>query len=145
MKKSLATLLLVFLAACGGGGGDSVTQPEAAAAPLPTDLTASEQFTQKTQGLALSDFYAVSFGELLKRSPESMVSSSLDDIYPLDSARLNDWSEGYQDETWVLYQLALDALHTYDRSALDADGQLEYDIYDWWLQDTLAAPSAHAA
>ena len=138
MKKSLATLLLLILSACGGGGGNSAAQPEVASAPLPTDLTATEQFTQKTQGLALPDYYAVSFGELLRRSPESMVSSSLDDIYPLFAARLNNWSENYQDETWAIYQLALDALHTYDRSSLNVEGQLEYDIYDWWLQDALA-------
>ena len=134
MKKSLATLLLVFLSACGGGGADPVTQPQAS----PPDQTASEKFAQDIQSLALPDFYAVSFGELIKRTPETVVTSTLDDIYPLDAARLNDWSEEYQDETWAMYQLALDKLNTYDRSGFDADGHLEYDIYEWWLQDAVA-------
>jgi uncharacterized protein (DUF885 family) len=134
MKKSLATLSLVILSACGGGGADPVTQPEAS----PTDQTGSEKFAQDIQSLALPDFYAVSFGELIKRTPETVVTSTLDDIYPLDAARLNDWSDEYQDETWAMYQLALDKLNTYDRSGFDADGELEYDIYEWWLQDAVA-------
>jgi len=137
MKKSFATLVLVFLSACGGGGGGG-SAPPPPPPPPPPDPTALEQFTQDIQNLTLTNFYDVSFGGLIKRSPETVVTLTLDDTYPLDEARLNDWSPAYKTDTWAMYQLALDKLLTYDSSALSADGQLEYDIYEWYLQDALA-------
>jgi len=133
MEKSLAALLLVCLSACGGGGSGSTV----AVQPPPTGLTDVEQFTQDIQGLTLSDFYHVSFGGLLKRTPESVVASTLEDVYPLDEATLNDWTQQYSADTWTIYQLALNMLQTYDRSVLSPDEQLNYDVYEWYLQDVL--------
>ncbi|MEQ9561193.1 MAG: hypothetical protein RLN69_01635, partial [Woeseiaceae bacterium] len=36
-----------------------------------------------------------------------------------------------------MYQVALDALAQHDRSVLDADEQLTYDVFEWHLQDTV--------
>jgi uncharacterized protein (DUF885 family) len=36
-----------------------------------------------------------------------------------------------------MHQVVLDALLTYDRSALDADAQLTFDVYQWHLQDVI--------
>ncbi len=134
MKKSFAALVLVFLSACGGGGG-AVTPPPPP--PLPPTQSAIEVFNQSIQNLALDDFYQVSFGGLLSRTPESLISSTLDDIYPLDFARLNDLTPIYRSDTWTMYQLSLDKLYSYDRSILSADEQLDYDVYEWYLQDVL--------
>ena len=137
MKKSFAALLLICLSACGGGGSGSTVAAQPPPPPPPTGLTAIEQFTQDIQGLTLSDFYQVSFGGLLKRSPESVVTSTLENIYPLDEATLNDWTPQYSADTWTIYQLAVDKLRTYDRSVLSPDEQLNYDVYEWYLQDVL--------
>jgi len=94
-------------------------------------------FTASIQGLTLTDFYQVSFGGLLSRSPETLVTTALDDIYPQVQARINDWSPQFRTDTWTIYQLALDKLLTYDRSTLSADEQLNYDVYEWYLQDFL--------
>ena len=128
MKKSSAVLVLVFLSACGGGSSST---------PPPPTVSSIEAFTQSIQNLTLDDFYHVSFGGLLSRSPETLVSSALDDIYPQAGVRLNDWSLGYRADTWTIYQLALDKLLTYDRSTLSVGEQLNYDVYLWYLQDFL--------
>jgi uncharacterized protein (DUF885 family) len=137
MKKSFATLVLMILSACGGGGGGGGSPPPPPPPPPPPDPTAVEQFTQDIQNLTLTNFYDVSFGGLIRRSPETVISLTLDDVYPLENARLNDWSPAFKTDTWTMYQLAIDKLGTYDRSALNTDGQLEYDIYEWYLQDAL--------
>ena len=134
MKRSLAALILVLVSACGGGSGSTVAvQPP----PPPAGLTDIEQFTQDIQSLTLNNFYDVSFGGLLRRTPESVVTSTLEDIYPLDEATLNDWTPQYRADTWTMYQLALDTLGSYDRSMLSLDGQINYDVYEWYLQDVL--------
>ena len=134
MKKSFVAVVFVLLIACGGGGGSAVPPP-----PPPSGLTAIEQFTQNIEGKTLSGFFDAAFAGLLARSPESVVASTLESIIPLDSLRLNDWSETYRNDTATLFQLAMDKLLTYDRSALNADGQLEYDIFEWYLQDHIDA------
>jgi uncharacterized protein (DUF885 family) len=137
MKKSLAALVFVFLTACGGGGGGG-TAPPPPPPPPPPDPTAIEQFTADIQGLTLTDFYQVSFGGLLNRTPESVVTLGLEAVYPTPLARINDLSESYQDDTYTMYQIALDKLATYDRTALSPEEQLNYDVYDWYLNDKLA-------
>ena len=137
MKRSLAALILVLVSACGGGGSGSTVAMQPPPPPPPTGLTDIEQFTQDIQGLTLNNFYDVSFGGLLSRTPESVVTSTLEDVYPLDEATLNDWTPQYRADTWTMYQVALDTLGSYDRSMLSLDGQINYDVYEWYLQDVL--------
>jgi uncharacterized protein (DUF885 family) len=134
MKKSLITgLLLLVLGACGGGGNNAQQPPTVP--PPPT--TASEQLASDLQGLSLNDYYDVSIGALVQRSPETIIWRSLLDVYPPAAATLDSLSDGYRRETFAMYQVALDALLTYDRSTLDAEGQLDYDVYEWFLQDVV--------
>ena len=79
----------------------------------------------------------MSFGALLERSPEDIVWEALESVFPLDSVGLNDLSDGYERETFAMLQVVLDALRTYDRSTLTADEQLNYDVYEYYLQDAL--------
>jgi uncharacterized protein (DUF885 family) len=135
MKKSLITgLLLLVLGAC-GGGGNNTQQPPPTVPPPPT--TASEQLATDLQGLPLDDYYNISISALVQRSPETLIWRSLLDVYPQAAATLDSLSDGYQRDTFAMYQVALDALLTYDRSTLDADGQLDYDVYEWYLQDVV--------
>ncbi|MDH3612203.1 MAG: DUF885 domain-containing protein [Gammaproteobacteria bacterium] len=132
MKKPLfALLLLVLVSACGsGGGGNNNTPPVGGPTP-------AEQLAADLQGLSLDALYADSFAALITRSPEAIVWQSLESVYPLASVTLDDLSDSYQRDTYAMYQVVLDALHSYDRSALDAEGQLNYDIYEWYLQDVV--------
>lgn len=135
MKKSFATLALLVLVSCGGGGGGG--EPPPPPPPPPPDPTAVELFTAAIQGLTLTDFFEVSFSGLLTRSQESVVSLTLDSFVDIDIASLNDLSQGYQTDTDTMYQLALDKLREYDRSTLSPADQLNYDIYEWYLQDNV--------
>ena len=135
MKKALYTLLLLaLLSACGGsGGGGNSNAPND---PPPTGgPTPAEELADDLQGLALDAFYEVSFAALISRSPETIIWQSLENVYPLDGVTLDDISDGYRRDTYAMYQVVLDALRSYDRAALDSEGQLNYDIYEWFLQD----------
>jgi len=134
-KSLLAAFALFFVISCGGssGGGTSPPPPP----PPPPPPTASELLAQELQGLALDDLYEVSFGALLERSPEDIVWEALESVFPLDSVGLNDLSDGYERETFAMLQVVLDALRTYDRSTLTVDEQLNYDVYEYYLQDAL--------
>ena len=134
MKKSLvAVVCLLVIAACGGSSGNGGGQPP----PPPQGPTAVEQFQTALQGLTLDEFYNTSIATLVQRSPEGLIWRSLQDVYPQTAVALDNLSDGYQRETFELYSVALDALRGYDRSILDADGQLNYDLYEWYLQDVV--------
>ena len=128
MKKSFPALVLVFLSACGGGGGGSNPPP-------PPDLTAIEIFTASIRGLTLDDFFFESFKGLMTRSPESVVSSALENVFQFSGDTINVLSESYRRDTFQMQQIALDKLRTYDRPTLSDDNKLNYDIYEWYLQD----------
>jgi uncharacterized protein (DUF885 family) len=134
-KSLLATLALLFVVSCGGssGGGTSPPPPP----PPPPPPTASELLAQDLEGLTLGEMYLESFGALLKRSPEAIIWDALETTFPLDDVDLDDLSDAYERETFAMMQVALDALRTYDRAALTADEQLNYDIYEYYLEDAL--------
>ena len=123
----------MVIAACGGSSGNGGGQEP----PPPPGPTAVEQFQTALQGLTLDEFYDTSIATLVQRSPEGLIWRSLQDIYPQTAVALDNLSDGYRQETFELYSVALDALRGYDRSVLDADGQLDYDLYEWYLQDVV--------
>ncbi len=134
MKKSLvAGLCLLVITACGGSSGGGGGQEP----PPPQGPTAVEQFQAALQGLTLDEFYITSIATLVQRSPEGLIWRSLQDVYPQTAVALDNLSDGYRQETFELYSVALDALRGFDRSILDADGQLNYDLYEWYLQDVV--------
>ncbi len=123
--------LLLFVASCGGGGGGNATAPPT----TPPGPSASEQLAEDLQGLALDEFYAESFGALITRSPETVVWEALESVFPLQATGLDDVSDEFQRETFSMYQVVLDALGNYDRNALTAEEQLDYDVYEYFLRD----------
>ena len=136
MRKAVSICLcLLFVVSCGGSsGGNGNTSAPPPAAP-PAGPTASEILAEDLEGLALDDFYFESFKALISRFPETVISQALTDIYPLDSVGLNDYSEEYRLETFAMYRVVLDALQTFDRDSLDAAGKVDFDVYEWYLQD----------
>ena len=137
MKKSLwiAVVAVLLLASCSGGGNSGPPPPPPLPPPLPP--TVSEQLRIDLQGLSLDEFYFESYGALLQRTPELIVWRGLTGVFPLDSIGLNNVSDAYQRETFAMHQVVLEMLRTYDRSALTADEQLSYDIYEWQRQDEI--------
>lgn len=128
-----ASALMLLIASCGGDGGGSPTAPP----PTPVTPSASEQLAEDLQGLTLDEFYDESFAALITRSPETVVWEALESLFPLQGAELDDVSDAFQRETFAMHQVVLDALRSYDRDALAVDEKLDYDIYEYFLQDTV--------
>ena len=99
---------------------------------------AVQVFTEKLEGLTLADFFEISNRLLTMRSPEMVVTMGLTDYYGVEEVRLDDISESYQQETYQLLQVVLDKLETYDRELLSPSEIISYDVYRWYLKDTLA-------
>ncbi len=135
-KTAYALILCVLLSACGGGGGGGNNNN---GNPPPTGGPShAEQLADDLQGLTLDDFYEASFAALISRSPETLIWQSLESVYPPGGVTLDDLSDAYQRDTFAMYQVVLDALRSYDRAALDTEGQLNFDVYEWYLQDVVA-------
>jgi uncharacterized protein (DUF885 family) len=143
MNKTLLVGVCVFvLSACSGGTNDFDVPERCEASPTcnqppPPPPTAAEVFTAAIQGLSLDVFYDTAASTLVQRSPETLIWRSLLDDLPQAEAQLDIISDSFQRETIELFQIALDALRTFDRSALDSDGQLNYDLFEWYLQDAV--------
>lgn len=136
MKNLVAALLIMmFASACGGAGEDIGAFPPRD--PPVVGPTPAEQLATDLAGLNLSDYYDKSFESLIYRSPESIIWNALTDVYPLDLLSLDDVSDSYSRDTFAMVQVALDALQTYDRDALSDEDKLDYDFYEWYLQDRL--------
>ena len=131
MRKSLLVFTFLVLGACGGGSSTPAVDPQ------PTGPTPAEVLATDLQGLNLDDFYFQSFGALLNRSPETIVWEALTGTFPLDSVGLNDLSDQFTRDTYAMYAVVLSALRGYDRASLSADEQLNYDTYEWYLQDVV--------
>jgi uncharacterized protein (DUF885 family) len=132
MKNCFAIVAALFLFGCGGGGGGEPPPPPP---PPPPPESGLDDYEASLQGLSLDNFYEVSIEGLIRRSPESIVWRGLQDVYPVESADLDDLSEGYRLETYEYYRVALEALRTYDRASLGAAEQVNFDVYEWYLQD----------
>jgi len=135
MKKSpwIVVVSVLLLASCSGGGNSGALPPPAP----PPPPTASEQLRIDLQGLSLDEFYFESYDALLQRTPELIVWRGLAGVFPPDSIGLNNVSDAYQRETFAMHEVVLETLRAYDRSALTADEQLTYDIYEWQQQDEI--------
>ena len=134
-RTAYALLVCLLLYSCGGGGGgnnNNANSPPPTSGPSPAELLAAD-----LQGLTLDTFYEASFAALISRSPETIIWRSLESVYPLSGVTLDDLTDRYRRDTFAMYQVVLDALRSYDRAALDADGQLNYDVYEWYLQDVV--------
>lgn len=156
MRHKLARTLpfVILLAACQPAPAatpeSAVTAPPAVEATtpsteIPADVPASEaaEPTLEEQlatldGLDIDSFFEESFQILVLRWPQFVVEQRLDKEYGIHVTGLNDVSDDYARETSALAAGILERLHSYDRAALDADDQVSYDVYEWYLADEAA-------
>ena len=134
MKKTLGIVAFLFLAACGGGGGGGSPDPEPPPPPEPTDV---ELFISSIQNLAIDDFYEVAYFGLLSRTPQTAVALGLETEAGLEINDLNNLSPAYQADTTRMFRAARDVLAGYDRSALSDADKINYDVFDWYLNDQI--------
>ncbi len=134
MNKYLAVFAALFVFGCSSSGDEPAPPP---APPPPPTVADVDKFAQSLEGLTLDNFYLVSIEGLTRRSPESIIWQGLQGVYPLANNDLDDLSEDYRRETFEFYRVALDTLRTYDRASLTPDEQINYDVYEWYLEDLL--------
>ena len=125
----------MLLASCSSG---SDTGPPPPPPPPPATASASEILAQNLEGLALDEFYFQSYEALTTRSARiGRVAWIIGPCLRSIRSNLDDWSDDYQRETFAMHQVVLDALKTYDRTTLAAGEQVNYDVYEWHLQDVI--------
>ena len=135
MKQIILAMLVLGLVASCGGSSSGGSQPPV---QQPPDVpTASEQLAADLEGLPLADFYEESLEALTYRSPEAIIWQALENVYPLNSVGLDNFSDDYQRETFAMVAVVLDALRQHDTASLNFNEKLTYDFYEWYLQDRL--------
>lgn len=89
-------------------------------------------------GLDFDRFLEVSFRGLALRDPETIIAFALSDTMGLSETTLTDISEAYVTDTFRMHEVALEGLLAFDRETLIGEQKVSYDVYRWYLEDTLA-------
>ncbi|MBN1148939.1 MAG: DUF885 family protein [Anaerolineales bacterium] len=100
--------------------------------PQPTPANV-DQALARLQGLPLDDFFEESYKQLILRSPQWVTVLGLADAYGMRNDQLDDLSDAYQKETRRLEAAILELLRAYDRDSLSPKQQIDYDVYEWYL------------
>jgi uncharacterized protein (DUF885 family) len=166
-KRTLITLIFAFslitiwIVGCNGAAPTVESPPEPATSltdsgadqppqvdadvPEPANTPEIEagvqdpEITADIQELSINAFFEESFQALMMRSPETVLSVGLTDVYNVTEVALDNISDNYQRETYALMADTLQVLETYDRASLSPEEQISYDVYQWYLEDQLAS------
>jgi len=87
------------------------------------------------EGLTIEEFFEKSYLQLQLRDPDQLFLDGLADDYGLPGDRFTDFSDDYLRATQQLEVGVLGMLRSYDRNGLSPEGQLSYDVYEWYLCD----------
>jgi uncharacterized protein (DUF885 family) len=125
----LGLLVWAALPAAGQADGASGSSGAPAAVSLRADAG---------QGLPLRAFIDDAYQQLLLRDPDGLWYNNLAPTFGLESfSSWTDLSPEYTAGTRDLELSLRDGLHSYDRSSLTRDEQVEYDTFEWWLEDRI--------
>ena len=108
--------------------------PTETAVPPPPQPALDDVITELA-GLSLEQFYEESYQQLLLRSPETLTYYGLAQTYGMGNDQMDNLSDAYLRETQELEVAILELLHTYNRDALEAQQQVSYDVYEWYLEN----------
>jgi uncharacterized protein (DUF885 family) len=89
------------------------------------------------EGLSFDEFIEESWFSVMRRDPELLTELGLSKAFGVGNDQLTNISDDYVRETYTIYAQILEALQTYDRASLTPEQQLNYDIYDYYLEDAL--------
>jgi len=98
-----------------------------------------DEVLQSLQGVDFDTFVDRSYREYVQRFPEQLTYMGIAEAFGVRNDRLNDYSDVYVRDTQRLEAALLGLLRGYDRSALTAQQQLTYDVYEWYLDDLVRA------
>ncbi len=85
--------------------------------------------------IPIETFYKRSFIYWLSRDPEKITMLGLEEYFSDENSLLTNISESYILETEKLERSILSRIKTYDRSLLDVEEQINFDIYLWFWKD----------
>jgi uncharacterized protein (DUF885 family) len=129
----LPSITSPFPAQTSGSTQGGVSTPGQAAKAVVSPSLTLEQTITVLDGLSIDDFFEESYKALILRSPQKVTALGLADAYGMRNDQLDDLSDEYQRGTWQLEAAILNLLHNYDRHSLTSDQQINYDVYEWYL------------
>lgn len=118
---------------------EDAAEPEEVAPPETEIPVQTEWNDSPWDGLSFETFLEDSWYSIMRRDPEALTELGLSEVFGVRNDQLTDISGAYKHETYALYAQILDALYTFERASLSPDGQLNYDIYAYFLEDALAS------
>lgn len=142
-KTILTGCLVAALALTSCGGSDGVSETPATPSTPTAPSTPTTPATPEADQVVVEEFRAtladMSFAQLLDsalpvielRDPESVVALTLEDDYGLVDIGLTPISFDYRLTTIAMWQALADKLNTIDRTILEDDEQLSFDILLW--------------
>ena len=93
--------------------------------------------TDQWSDLPFDQFLDESWHSVMRRDPELITELGLSEAFGMGNEQLTDISDAYKRQTYDLYAQILETLKTHDRASLSPEQQLNYDIYAYYLEDTL--------
>ncbi len=99
--------------------------------------TSPQEISYSWEGLSFDQFLDESWNSVMRRDPELLTELGISEAFGMGNDQLTDISDAYLRQTYALYTQILDHLNDYDRDSLTPEQQLNYDIYAFYLEDTL--------
>ena len=97
----------------------------------------SQEISNPWEGLPFDQFLEESWYSVMRRDPELLTELGLSNSFGMGDDQLTNISGEFQAETYALYAHILEALYDYDRGTLSPEQKLNFDIYAFYLEDTL--------
>ena len=130
LNIALAAILLAGCETAPQTAGAPLTPPNVTSMPLPPGINDE---IASLKDLSVLEFIDQSYIQLMLRDPDAVMLTDGVGAYNLENNRFTDISDAHLRETQALEVAMLNQLRTYDRAALNADEQIYYDAYEWYL------------
>jgi uncharacterized protein (DUF885 family) len=138
-KKISLMIVLALIAGC-----TPLAQADLDTAPVniprQTSAPLSPAVAEKVavlRNLPVREFIDQSYIQLMLRDPDLVLAAEGVGAYGLTNDHFTDISDAYIRETQSLESAILDQLHTYDRAGMTREQQIHYDVYEWYLDQSV--------
>jgi uncharacterized protein (DUF885 family) len=131
---SIFVIISIFLCGC-GEAEQTIQDPTPPQTQIATQQSSIDEIVAALDGLPLDAFFRESFNQLLLREPETLTIWGLSSMFGLRNDQLNNLSTDYIRETQALELAILEKLRSYDRERLTPEQRVNYDVYEWYLDN----------
>ncbi len=145
MSKLIHTLLLISVLLLGCStpseaeppSRESAESPAGAGESIPVGELETPESIPALEWLSIDDFFDESFKMIMLRDPQWVTAEGLDEYFGSQGDQLTNISDAYIRQTQSLQKSILAMLQTYDGQALTTEQQVSYDVYEWYLEDSI--------